>query len=225
MNTLTEKQTIIFDAMKTNRIPAGVGTIMTWCKGMDSKTQIKAVLDQLVKLGEVKLQSNGQYALINKAPEKAKPTPRKPVKMVAQPSDKTPENNQSETVEKLKKELEQLQYKIDQMHCDILKMSIEATNTDSMSAGDLIRWIKQTRKDAAAVKQETITPRAGMDAIMQMITGIFNDHTSVIIYADELPEIVCDGIRYEIPVGSDKETTGFMESLSWVSGQRIENAA
>lgn len=308
MNTLTEKQTIILDAMKTARTPAGVTTIMRWCKKMDSKAQIKIVLEQLIRLGEIKLQSNGQYALINKTTGKAKP--RKPAVLSAKAETETPAAKADETIAELKviSELSASQRRVDELsgqlnrankqidelkeqhtaeqvdaahYLNSLNKILDAAGCQTMSIDEFIRNIKQEKtagdqlkeqlkyqtelarkclvelnalqkkEQAAAAEIKTLTnwvanieaeneklkaanaelqatassqaisPRQAMDALVQMISGIFNDQTSVIVYAAEMPEIICDGIRYEIPVGTDKEITSFIESLSWVDGQRI----
>lgn len=61
MQNLTPKQIAILTAMKKIGIPSGVQRIMTESKGMESKTQVKNILDELVELKAVIFQSNSQY--------------------------------------------------------------------------------------------------------------------------------------------------------------------
>lgn len=61
MQNLTPKQIAILTAMKKIGGPSGVQKIMTESQGMESKIQVKNILDELVDLKAVVFQSNSQY--------------------------------------------------------------------------------------------------------------------------------------------------------------------
>ncbi|MGB0895658.1 MAG: hypothetical protein ACPGUD_14785 [Parashewanella sp.] len=83
--SLSSKQKAAFDSLKFVGSPCGLNTILANTSMVfDSKAQLKEVLKQLISLGKVTLQGNGQYKVSVIAKEQQKKTPVKRVNSVKQ---------------------------------------------------------------------------------------------------------------------------------------------
>jgi len=109
----------------------------------------------------------------------------------------------------------------------------EITGTHGSTHAGLIDALKMLNKfhqnwhkpAEAESEHPPIQPRAAIAQLTEQLSGMYDDTASISIFKNKTPEIICDDNRYEIPTGSDEETQEFFQSLTWISGQCIKQAA